>query len=588
MWKSAEMSAIIDGRIFGPRESTFENCVIDSRLVIPGSLFFAIPGKKTDGHGFIRKAWEAGASIVVASGEGYKDHFCSHISPLAEKDIAFTVPPGKTLILVQDTLKALQKLAYIWLGELDAVVVAVTGSNGKTTTKDMIAAVLSAKFQVHKTPENFNTEIGLPLSVLHAPRGTEVFVLEMGMRGLGEISLLCQICRPSIGVVTNIGNTHIELLGSQEAISQAKWELVASLPPEGVAVLNSEDSETAAMIQSRGMRCQKVFFGAEGRYGDMQIQAYNVEAVQPTGTRFEVECGIVDRSETPRRACDRLLHEAAGQEKVAENMEAVGLPQTGVPAQSDAPEIAETAEELMGKEQNLETDQVSTVNCLPPAAQTDYSCKNWNVDRRQSPYSDRRNRRDDAIVVELPLPGSHNVLNALAALAVGRVLNVSLQEGIQGLANLSLSKMRLEFVPGIGGCTIINDAYNANPASMKASLQILRERSEGATIAVLGDMFELGQLALSQHLVIGAEAASLGITHLVTLGSLAENIARGALESGFPADRVFHCQSHEEAAERTLKLIRETGPGSWVLVKASRGMEMERISSCLMENEGQG
>jgi UDP-N-acetylmuramoyl-tripeptide--D-alanyl-D-alanine ligase len=187
------------------------------------------------------------------------------------------------------------------------------------------------------------------------------------------------------------------------------------------------------------------------------------------------------------------------------------------------------------------------------------------------------------VVVELSLPGRHNVMNALAALAVGCVLNVPLLEGTQGLKGLSLSKMRLEFAAGMGGCTVINDAYNANPASMKASLEILRERARGVTIAVLGDMFELGQLALSQHLVIGAEVASLGITYLVTLGPWAEQIARGAQENGVAADRIFHCHSHEEAAERTLQLMRQEGPGSWVLVKGSRGMEMEKVSCRLME-----
>ncbi|MCL1851913.1 MAG: UDP-N-acetylmuramoyl-tripeptide--D-alanyl-D-alanine ligase [Peptococcaceae bacterium] len=528
MWKSVEVSALVDGRLFGPQDNSFDNCVVDSRQASAGSLFFAIPGQRLDGHAFIRHAWEAGATIVVASVEGYKNHFCAQISPLTDKDIYFTVPPEKTLILVPDALAALQKLAYIWLDELDALVVAVTGSNGKTTTKDMIAAVLSVGFQVHKTPENFNTEIGLPLSVLQAPPGTEVFVLEMGMRGPGQITQLCQICRPDIGVVTNIGNTHIELLGSQEAISQAKWELIASLPKVGMAILNADDAESAAMTKLRGMNCHKVCFGMEGRYEDLQVRAYDVEVSGETGTRFKVACELVERSVIPRRACDRNPVVDAGIQK---------------------------------------TD--------------------WNIDRRQSPNKDRRRLSHEPlepIVVELPLPGNHNVLNALAALAVGRALNVPLREGARALNSPGLSKMRLEIVSGIGGSTLINDAYNANPASMKASLGVLKERADGATIAVLGDMFELGQLALSQHLVVGALVAFLGIDYLVTLGSLAEQIARGAVESGFSADRVFQCQSHEEAVRRTQELIHQAGPGCWVLVKASRGMAMERIVNLIVDN----
>ncbi|MCL1790641.1 MAG: UDP-N-acetylmuramoyl-tripeptide--D-alanyl-D-alanine ligase [Peptococcaceae bacterium] len=526
MWKSVEVSALVDGRLFGPQDNSFDNCVIDSRQAREGSMFFAIPGEKVDGHAFIRQAWDAGATIVVAGVEGYKNHFCAEISPLTDKDVYFTVPPEKALILVPDALEALQKLAYIRLDELDAFVVAVTGSNGKTTTKDMIAAVLSVRFQVHKTPENCNTEIGLPLCVLHAPPDTEVFVLEMGMRGPGEITQLCQISRPNIGVITNIGNTHIELLGSQEAISRAKWELIASLPKGGVAVLNADDAESAAMMKTRGMNCRKVCFGLEGRYGDLQVQAHDVEAFGDTGTRFKAVCQLIERNPIPRRACDRN------------------------------PVIDEGTQK---------TD--------------------WNIDRRQSPFRDRRQLGADScepIVVELPLPGNHNVLNALAALSVGRVLNVPLREGALALSNPGLSKMRLEIVPGVDGCMVINDCYNANPASMKASLGVLKERTEGATISVLGDMFELGQLALSQHLVIGALVAFLEIDYLVTLGSLAEQIARGALESGFPADRVFQCHNHEEAAQRTRELIQRAGPGCWVLVKASRGMAMESIVEAIV------
>lgn len=449
------------------------------------------------------------------------------ISPLTDNDIYFTIPPTKALILVPDALEALQKLAYIWLNELDALVVAVTGSNGKTTTKDMIAAVLSARFQVHKSPENFNTEIGLPLSVLQAPRGTEVLVLEMGMRGPGQITQLCQICRPTIGVITNIGNTHIELLGSQEAISQAKWELIASLPQGGTAVLNAEDAEIAAMTQTRGMNCRKAGFGLVGRYGEAHMRAYDMEACGETGTRFKIVCELVKRGEMTRRSCDRNPVLLAGTKK---------------------------------------TD--------------------WNIDRRQSPFRDRRRLENEPFVplmVELPLPGTHNVMNALAALMVGRVLNVPLQEGAEALSKLSVSRMRLEIVPCVDGSTVINDAYNANPASMKASLGVLKERAEGVTIAVLGDMFELGQLALSQHLVIGALVASLGIDYLVTLGSLAEHVTRGALENGFPVDHIYPCHSHEEAAQRTKELIDRSGPGCWILVKGSRGMAMEKISSYLTE-----
>jgi len=523
MWTSAKIGALADGRLFGANDLHFTECVIDSRNVTDGSFFVAIPGQKTDGHRYIRQAWTSGAVIVMASMERYKAEFCPERRPLGDRDLSDTVPPGKALILVPDALAALQKLAYMWLRELDPIVVAVTGSNGKTTTKDMIAAVLGAGYQVHKTPQNMNTEIGLPLSVLQAPPATEVMVLEMGMRGLKQIEQLCRICRPHIGVVTNIGSTHIELLGSQEAIAEAKWELITSLPPEGVAILNAEDAESVRMAEKRGMRCAKIFYGLEERYAAAQMRGSCLEPWQEMGTRFEAVCEVVGRRELLRRTADRP-----------------GTPEA-------APDAGDTA---------------------------DCHCRGLR---------DRRQASEARISVNLPLPGAHNVLNALAALAVGRVLEVPLTAGAQALADLSLSNMRLELQPGIAGSRVINDAYNANPVSMKASLGVLRERSSGATIAVLGDMYELGDLSESGHYEVGAEAAVLDIGFLITVGPRAAGIARGALENGLPAERIARCETHEEALEQIHRALAQAPLGAWILVKASRGMRMEKLSSQIIE-----
>lgn len=466
MWKSKIIARMLGAELFGSDSAVFDGCTLDSRQVVEGNLFVAIQGEKVDGHSFIAQAFEAGATIVIGEKISIKDIDLS------------AIPPGKALVAVQSSLKALQNLAKIWCSELHPIVIGITGSSGKTTTKDMVATVLAQKYKVHWNKENFNNEIGLPLTVLNSPQQSEIMVLEMGMRGLGQIKELCDICKPSLGVITNIGTTHMELLGSHENIAQAKWELIDNLGENGTAVLNAEDFLSVQLANLSSVK--KIFYGTTGRYTNPDVKGSNLQVSGKLGTTFEV----------------------------------------------------------------------------------------WFQGIKET--------------VDLPLPGEHNVLDALAALSVGLHYDIPLRLGAQALEELKLSKMRLDILEGILDSIIIDDAYNANPDSMKASLNVLAQRSGEKSVAVLGEMYELGEASVSGHREVGERVAHLGIKTLVTVGKMAEGIAQGALDAGLSEDSVHICSDCEQAFNEVEKIIQRMGANTWVLIKGSRGMKMEHITQKLV------
>ncbi|MCO1601245.1 UDP-N-acetylmuramoyl-tripeptide--D-alanyl-D-alanine ligase [Desulfosporosinus nitroreducens] len=466
-WTAETVVRVTKGSLIGNPNLEVQGCILDSRQARGGEMFFALPGERVDGYDYIEVAWKNGAVLAIADEARFK-----------KAETKPNVPEGKALLLVKSVFIALQELAQNWRAELKAKVVGVTGSNGKTTTKDMIYAVLSKQFRVYRNKENNNNELGLPLTILNAPPGTEILILEMGMRGLGEIKSLCEIAKPDIGVITNIGTTHLELLLTQERIAQAKWELVEALPNDGIAIINAEDmfSVQKAKEDSHSI----CFYGLEGAFVKPNIKGIQLRPWGELGTTFDV------------------------------------------------------------------------------------------------------NYKDQKMSANLPLPGTHNVLDALAALAVGTVLGVSLDKGCMGLSELELSKMRLEVRQGVLGSVLINDVYNANPVSMQASLEVLKERAGGnKTLAILGDMYELGISAESGHREVGRTLASLGVSGLITVGNLAAEIAQGAQKAGYGKDRIKVTGSHKEAVEKALDLLASWGTGTWVLIKGSRGMRMEEITAKL-------
>lgn len=433
--------------------------VADSRGITPGDLFVAIPGARVDGHQFAARALAAGANCVLAS------------RPL---DLAPGLPGA--VVEVADTVAALGSLAAYHRARFPVTVVGVTGSVGKTTTKDMIASVLARRYPVLKSPANLNTEIGLPLALLELAPQHRYAVLEMAMRGPGQIRHLARLARPGIGVITNVGETHLELLGSVENIARAKGELLEELPGNGTAVLNAGDANQRRWL-------------------------------------------------APLAPCPILWY---------------GLD----------PAAAVTADGLVSRGMGGMA---------------------FRLLARGSVAADPAWR--EGAQVELPLPGSHHVEDALAAAAVGLLAGLAPGEVAEGLAGLELTAMRSQVIRA-GAVTIINDAYNASPASTRAALMALAGARDGRRVAVLGDMLELGARAEPGHRDVGREAAAAGLSLLLGVGSLARHIVEGAVEAGFPAGQALHCADNAGALRGLLPLLE---PGDTVLVKGSRGMRMEEL-----------
>ncbi|MEU9145327.1 UDP-N-acetylmuramoyl-tripeptide--D-alanyl-D-alanine ligase [Streptomyces sp. NPDC048349] len=465
----AEIADITGGRphdIPDPSVRVSGPVVIDSRQVEAGSLFAAFAGEHVDGHDYAQRAVAAGAAAVLAAR-----------------------PVGVPAIVVPDVEKALGALARAVVERLGTDVVALTGSAGKTSTKDLIAQVLQAHAPTVWTPGSLNNEIGLPLTALKATAETRHLVLEMGARGIGHIAYLTGLTPPRIGLVLNVGTAHIGEFGGREQIAQAKGELVEALPAEaegGIAVLNADDPLVRAM--SARTKARTVLFGEAD---DADIRATEVRM-------------------TPGGQPAFTLHTPTG-------------------------------------------------------------CSD----------------------VTLRLYGEHHVSNALAAAAVAHVLGMSALEIATALSGAgTLSRWRMEVTERADGVTIVNDAYNANPESMRAALRALAamggaaRANGGRTWAVLGPMAELGDASLAEHDAVGRLAVRLNVSKLVAVGGReASWLQLGAYNEGSWGEESVLVSDAQAAVD----LLRsELRPGDVVLVKASRSIGLERVALALLEREGEG
>jgi len=421
---------------------------IDSRKIKKGHLFVPLKGEHVDGHRYVEAAIKEGAAAA-----------------LWQKDVP-NPPKDLPILVVEDTLVALQELARSYRSELDVKVVGITGSNGKTTTKDMTANLLGTRYKVQKTEGNYNNHIGLPLTVLALEKDTEISVLEMGMSSRGEIEFLTKLARPHVVVITNIGEAHLQDLGSRERIAEAKLEIIKGLAQNGLIVFHGDEP----LLRER-------------------IMEYNGDAKKQTFGRMES-------------------------------------------------------------------------NTLYPTyiKQTDDGSY-FNVNGLRTEF-------------KLPVLGTHNILNALAAMLVAHYFDIPYEEMNQGFASLKLTGMRMELVEGTNGEKIINDAYNASPTSMKAAIELVTSlNGYQHKILVLGDMLELGPEEKAFHVAVGKDIDSDKIDYVFTFGRLGEFIAQGAKEV-FPEGRVFSYLEKEKLLE---ELRKHTNEETLILVKGSRGMRLEEI-----------
>ncbi len=474
-------------------EQPLSSTVIDSRKAEPGALFVALKGEHADGHDYVADAFSRGAVAAIVERDVEAETLTLDLTgPDPKSQIANLKSQLPLVLKVGDVLQALQQAATFWRQrhelrrELrrELRIVGITGSVGKTTTKELAAAVLARRYVTLKSKASFNNEIGLPLALLHLTDEHERAVLEMGMYDVGEIADLARIARPHVGVVTIIGPVHLERAGTFERIVEAKTELVESLPPapEGVAILNYDDEHVRGMSEATQAR---VFYYGLSPKAD--LWADHIEGLGLEGIRFQ-------------------LHHR-----------------------------------------------------LPFV----------------SPIGGKRGR--ETLHVKIPLLGRHSVHTALRAAAVGLVEGLTWQEIVEGLRGIEPSaQLRLVAVSGPKGATILDDTYNASPASTLAALNLLDEL-DGRKIAVLGDMLELGGYEQEGHEKVGMRVLEVADL-LITVGPLGRIIGETALRWGMSAGQVHIVEDNAQA----LALLEQIVTGNdVVLIKGSRGMAMEEIVTAL-------
>jgi UDP-N-acetylmuramoyl-tripeptide--D-alanyl-D-alanine ligase len=423
----------------------------DTRTIQEGNLYIPLVGENFNGHDFVRAAVEDGA-----------------VGALWQKKQP-NPPADIPLIFVEDTLLALQDLAKNYLASLSAKVVGITGSNGKTTTKDMVTSVLSTTYKVQKTEGNYNNHIGLPLTILRLEEDTEMAVLEMGMSGRGEIELLSTISKPEAAIITNIGESHLQDLGSREGISEAKFEITSGLWENGTLVIHGDEPLLTEKVVDSPFHV--ITFG------------------------------------------------------------------------------------------NSETNDFYPVQIKQKSDGTYFTING-----------------EDETEFFIPVLGKHNINNALSAIAIAKQFGVSIPDIKKGLEKIKITGMRTELIQGKGGVSVINDAYNASPTSMRAAIELLQDlKGYTKKIVVLGDMLELGDDEETFHHEVGKGVDSAKINYVFTFGKLGKKIAEGA-KVNFSENQVL---AYDDKQALIVKLKETVGEGDIVLVKGSRGMKLEEVVNAL-------
>jgi UDP-N-acetylmuramoyl-tripeptide--D-alanyl-D-alanine ligase len=458
-----QVCEIVGGKLIGDPSIRLSGISIDSRKTTAGDLFAAIIGERVDGHEFVEQASKSGVTAFLTSREVIGDQVL--------------VPPSPDAL--DPVIHAIAKLSAHVRALMNGVdTIGVTGSSGKTSTKDMIGQVLSHAGVTHAPAGSLNNELGLPLTLLSAPIDTKYLVAEMGMRGLGHITHLCNLAQPTIGVVTNVGQAHIGEVGSIEAITKAKSELVMAIPATGFVVLNADDERVVAM---RTLTEATVLTFGFSKAAD--VRAENLQLTESGSYNFDLVCG---------------------------------------------------------------GERIST---------------------------------------SIPILGEHNVVNALAAAAVGFAVGMKVKDIASALTTLEqMSKWRMEIKQLPGNVTIINDAYNANPESMTAALQTLTAiPARGQTFAILGKMHELGEASDAIHAQIANLAVQLGVTHVIAVGELANSYSLTGLSSAASAGDLLESEAQESVwlpdfDQACDYIVKQVNSGDILLFKASRAEHFEVLA----------
>ncbi len=469
---------ICSGRlIFGDKEIVCKDFSKDTRTIKKDDVYVGIKGENFDGNTLYEKAFEQGAKVCILEDSGSENELQIKYENVKR------LYSDRVLVVVEDSIRALQELASYKRDLYDIPVVAITGSVGKTSTKDIIASVVGMQYKVLKTQGNLNNHIGLPLTILGLD-DHDALVVEMGMNNLGEISVLSKIAKPNVAVITNVGTSHIGKLGSRENILKAKLEILDGLKKDGILIINNDND----LLNS----------WSKAYTGNVKIFTYGIENTSDV------------------MASDIMLEEDSSNFKVHINNSTIAL----------------DSKYCGGDIKNCE------------------------------------NNEEEIIV---PIGGQHFVYNALSAVAVGTILGIPYGKIREGIQKFELSKNRMELINLKDDIIVINDCYNANYDSMKASIEYLAKTSANRKIAVLGDMLELGEFSESLHKQVGEQVVKNKIDILVTVGNMGKVISDTAKSLGI---EVCHCSNNEEAANFVKDIMSKD---DIILIKASNGMKFKQI-----------
>lgn len=446
--------------VFGNLDCVLENFSKDTREIKPGDVYVGVKGEKCNGNEMYEQAFLNGASVCILQDIIIPEHMQERY-------------PDKTIVLVEDTILALQKLAMFKRNMYDIPVVAVTGSVGKTSTKDIIASVMEKKFHVLKTEGNFNSQLGLPLTVLKL-KDHNAMVIEMGMNQLGEISRLTHIAKPTVAVITNIGTAHIGILGSRDNILKAKLEILEGLQAGGKVVINNDNDLLHKWhLSSSNDGYQVVTYGMENV---SDVMAYDT-VLDENGSKYHID--------------------------------------------------------MNGKTYNVHID----------------------------------------------VGGNHFISNSLCAISIGRMFDIPMNDILDGIDHFELTKRRMQIEKLPNNIIVINDCYNANYDSMKAAIEYLGKLNINKKVAVLGDMFELGDYSEELHRKVGQEVVKANIDILVAVGNESKYLAQAANQSGMITQNIYNCSDNQSAVSILNTIINED---TAVLIKASNGMNFQEIFNGVM------
>lgn len=466
---------ILRGDVGG--DTHVSSAVIDSRKIEAGGVFFATIGERVDGHRFVSQVFEAGAGLAVVQ----------KTPEQVQEETGTDCSCWGSYVLVEESLRALKDVAEYYRRKLDIRIVGITGSVGKTSTKEFIAGVLAEKLNVMKTEGNFNNEIGVPLTLLRIRENHEAAVVEMGISDFGEMHRLSKMVRPDICVITNIGQCHLENLKTRDGILKAKSEIFDFMAEGGEVCLNGEDDKLSALEEVKGHRPH--FFGL-GRNPSEEVTAENIESHGLWGSDATLRFHLSENPEKVNKAAELSVH--------------------------------------------------------------------------------------------VPLPGSHMVLNAAAAACVAVLFGLTLEEIARGIAKIEPVSGRNNLIR-LSKYTLIDDCYNANPASMRAAIDLLA-MADTEKVAILGDMFELGENSDALHAGVGEYAAAAGIDRIICVGENSRHTFRAVADHAEETTHIAHFPDRETLLKALEEKQEEYIPeGSTILIKASHGMEFAGVLEFLKE-----